>query len=433
MLRVVLALALLGIAQTSSAQDADLDGVPDVSDNCVYVPNPLQEDAGGLFGPPPDGIGDVCQCGDLNDDGIVDVLDAAIYERDLAGLLPEAADGNKCSVIGGRLDCEPNDRFALRETLVGLTTIGPVCEAATGAPPAPTRMAASGDSITQAFAADCTCNAGLFGLICLLCPAFGDQTEHSWFNGGSLGASFYDFYGGPGSGIATHRLSVSGSEMTGDFSAQADDILALTTKPDFVVVELGGNDICNRDCTNPANCGDPLFTDAQWTAAVEAGLEKLVGFNNPTSLSAGTTVYLLGVPRVQDLYAAGVAKQTGNDNIDCDNFWDAFNVCEIATLNSTMNGESLATRRAAIALRQQSYNEILRDLALAYSTNANGKNPLGIEIVADYVNETTPSIGTTGFGANDINGGDCFHPSVLGQTLIGAGAWDGNPRQPPGP
>jgi lysophospholipase L1-like esterase len=427
----ILALTLvLGLA--ASAQDADSDGVPDESDNCVHTANPGQEDVGGLFGPPGDGVGDACQCGDVDDDGDVDLLDAATYQRGLADALPAALDEGKCSVIGGRLDCEPNDRQALREALVGIPPgVAQVCQSANATPPIPARIAASGDSITQGFSADCTCNAGLLGLLCLLCPAGGDQPEHSWFDGESLGLSFYDFYGGIGSGITSSRVSVSGAQMTGgadSFSNQVDDILSLVPIPDLVVVELGGNDICNRGCVDAAHCGDPLYDDATWTAAVEAGLEKLVGFNHPTSLPAGSTVYLLGVPRVHDLYAAGVAKQSGSSSIDCDSFWDTFDVCEVATLNAPMNGEDLPTRLAAISARIPRYNEILRDLALAYSTNSNGKNPNGIEVVADYANESLPSIGTTPFGPNEINGGDCFHPSLDGQREIAAGAWFSNPR-----
>ena len=115
-------------------------------------------------------------------------------------------------------------------------------------------------------------------------------------------------------------------------------------------------------------------------------------------------------------------------SINCDAFRDDFNVCEIATLNAVLNGEDLPTRLEGISARVTRYNEILRDLALAYSSNANGRNPGGIEIVADYVNETLPSTGTTTFGANEINGGDCFHPSVFGQSLISSGAWSSNPR-----
>jgi lysophospholipase L1-like esterase len=425
----LLSLGLLALPSGAWAQDADADGIPDASDNCIHTPNAGQEDVGGLLGPPPDGVGDACQCGDLNDDGLVDLLDAALYQRALAGALPVALDEEKCSVVGGRLDCEPNDRQALREGLVGISSsLDQVCQAAQALPPTPAGIAGAGDSITQGFSADCDCNTGL---ICLFCPAGGDQPEYSWFDGDSLQTSFHGFYGGAGSGISSDRVSVSGAQMSGgadSFSSQADAILALVPQPDLVVVELGGNDICNRGCVDPANCGDPLYDDATWTAAVEAGLDKLVGFGNPTSLPAGSTIYLLGVPRIQDLHEAGVLKQTGTNEIDCESFWASFDVCEIATLDVTMNGEDLDTRRAVIATRVQRYNEILRDLALDYSTNRNGKNPNGIEVVSDYVNETLTSTGTTPFGPNEINGGDCFHPSVSGQELISSGAWYSNPR-----
>jgi lysophospholipase L1-like esterase len=347
-------------------------------------------------------------------------------------VLPVALGEDKCSVIGGRLDCEPNDRQALRQGLIGLDPgVSQVCQAANAVPPLPMRLAAAGDSITQGFAADCTCNAGPVGFLCLLCLVGGDQPEYSWFDGEALGTSFYGLYGGSSSGITARRVSVSGAEMTASansFSTQVDEILSLVPIPDLVVVELGGNDVCNRGCVDPGRCGDPLYDDATWTAAIEAGLDKLVGFGQTTSLPPGSTVYLLGVPRVQDLYDAGVAKQQGSDDVDCESFWDDFDVCRIATVDLPLNGEDLPTRRAAIALRIQRYNEILRDLALAYSTNANGRNSNGIEVVADYVNEAISSIGTTSFGANEINGGDCFHPSPDGQALISAGAWFSNPR-----
>lgn len=426
-----LALALV-LPDTAWAQDADGDGVPDASDNCVHTPNPGQEDVGGLLGAPSDGVGDACQCGDVTGDGAVDLLDVATYERGLANALPTLLDERKCSVVGGRLDCDPNDRQTLREAIVGTAPgIAPVCQAANPVPPAPSRIVAAGDSITQGFAADCTCNAGTFGFFCLLCPAGADQPEHSWFDGSSLAGSFHGLYGGAGSGITSSRVSVSGAEMTsGDdsFAVQVDDILALSPVPDLVVVELGGNDVCNRGCVDPASCANPLYDDATWSAAIEAGLDKLVGFGHSSSLAPGATVYLLGVPRVQDLYAAGVAKQTGTSSIDCDAFRDTFDVCEIATLNAPLHGEDLTTRLAGLEARIPRYNEILRDLALAYTTNANGRNPNGIEIVSDYVNESVSSVGTTRFGAAEINGGDCFHPSVFGQSTLAGAAWFSNPR-----
>jgi lysophospholipase L1-like esterase len=224
-------------------------------------------------------------------------------------------------------------------------------------------------------------------------------------------------------GILSQRQSVSGAEMRGgsdSFAAQAGRILTQVPVPDHVEVLLGGNDICNRDCVDGAHCGNPVYTDTQWRDAVRAGLDPLVA-----SLPLGSTIYLLGVPRVQDLREVGVAKSSS-----CNTTWSTFGICRIVTNGGTLNTESYAVRRAGVAERQQRYNEILRDEAAAYDTNTTGQNPRGIEVVADYVDETTPSVGTSTFETTDIDGGDCFHPSIAGQAKLAFGAWENNPDRP---
>jgi hypothetical protein len=237
-LGALLAALLVSAGTPARAQDADGDTVPDAIDNCPETANPLQEDVGGTGSAGPDGIGDACQCGDLNGDGRADLLDAAIYERDLAGLMPEATDPNKCSVVGGRLDCEPNDRQALREELVGIAPgVSQVCEAAVAMPPLPANLAASGDSITRGFSATCTCNEGLGCLLLLLFCAT-EQEDYSWFDGSQI-ASFHDGYADPSIG-SDLSASMSGAEMVDDtlmapnFAEQADAILAQTPLPDLV-------------------------------------------------------------------------------------------------------------------------------------------------------------------------------------------------------
>jgi hypothetical protein len=56
-------------ADVGSCEDADLDGVHDVADNCAGIPNFEQGDADG------DGIGDLCEAPDSDGDGISDALD----------------------------------------------------------------------------------------------------------------------------------------------------------------------------------------------------------------------------------------------------------------------------------------------------------------------------------------------------------------------
>ncbi|TQV70226.1 SGNH/GDSL hydrolase family protein [Exilibacterium tricleocarpae] len=288
----------------------------------------------------------------------------------------------------------------------------------------PARTTAAGDSITMAFAANCKGNVFFWELFCLL---GGDQPRRSWFDGNrSEVDSVHDKYKRLDPGITANKnAAASGSELRGggnNFSVQANNIVAQTNTPDHVEVLLGGNDICNRDCTDPANCGDPLYTEGQWRSSVQAGLDILVA-----GLPTGSTVYFGSVPRVQDLRAAGLAKQASTIRVNCESIWNTFNICGIATSGGTVNGEGVAQRLASIAATQRRYNEILLEESNAYNSNSNGRNPRGIEVVADYVDETTPSTGTFQFNKDDIDGGDCFHPSVQGQNTIADLMWNANP------
>jgi len=314
----------------------------------------------------------------------------------------------------------------------GVTLVGNFNDPGNPPPPPPPvsgvqNAAAAGDSITMAFGADCTANYWWWDLFCLL---GGDQPEHSWFDGWSSNVnSVHDRYKALDSSIgATKAAAASGSEMRGgsnNFATQAANIVTQSPLPDHVEVLLGGNDICNRDCTDPANCNDPLFTESEWRESVQAGLDTLM-----TGLAEGSTVQLNGMPRVQDLLAAGKAKQQTSSSINCDSLWSSYDVCRIVTNDGTLNGESSRKRLRAVALAQQSYNAILAEEAAAYNSNANGKNPNGIEVVSEYVDENTPSGGTFSFGAEHINGGDCFHPNVSTQSKIADFAWDANNDMP---
>lgn len=295
--------------------------------------------------------------------------------------------------------------------ILNLAAIGPTSAA-------PDKAVAAGDSITMAFAADCTRNRYFWDLFCLL---GGDQPEHSWFDGWDNSVeSVHDKYKAIAPGIAANKdAAESGSEMRGgdnNFSTQVDQILSQSTLPDHVEVVLGGNDICNRDCVDPANCDNPLYSESQWRSAVRAGLDKLV-----EGLPRGSTVLLGSVPRVQDLRAAGLDKEASSSGVRCNNVWSTFSICRIATNGGTMNGEDFATRYAGISAAQQRYNEILAEEAARY----NGVN--GIEVVAEYNGEENLNVGTFQFSKDDIDGGDCFHPSIQGQNLIADLMWESNP------
>jgi len=306
-------------------------------------------------------------------------------------------------------------------------------EAGNPPPPPPpasgvTATSAAGDSITRAFGADCTANTSWWNLWCLAGNA--DQPWHSWFNGDNANVnSVHDRYKTLDPSItANNDASQTGAEMVGindterPFAEQAALIVAQSPTPDHVEMIFGGNDICSRDCVDPANCNDPLYTGDQWRQAVRTGLNTLM-----SGLPAGASILMGSVPRVQDIRQAGVDKQATSSSIDCDSLWSSYDVCRIVTNPGILNSESMAVRHAGVAAAQQQYNAITREEVEAYNSNANGMNPNGIELVAEYVDENTPSGGTFAFGANEINGGDCFHPNVATQSKIADLMWNGNP------
>jgi hypothetical protein len=102
------ALALLVAASLGSgsarAVDSDLDGYPDGADNCLFEPND-QSDRGGIGARDADGVGDACQCGDLDEDGAVLARDVAALRASLtdpAGAALPAHAVAKCTVHGDR-------------------------------------------------------------------------------------------------------------------------------------------------------------------------------------------------------------------------------------------------------------------------------------------------------------------------------------------
>ena len=109
--------------------DTDGDGVPDVTDNCPFVPNPGQENNGGLGGGP-DEIGDACQCGDVDGDGDVTSTDGTLIklcEQELSPCDPNGPGltrpGN-CDVNGDG-GCNGTDGTITKRNVMGLTPCAP--------------------------------------------------------------------------------------------------------------------------------------------------------------------------------------------------------------------------------------------------------------------------------------------------------------------
>jgi len=103
-----------------TAEDTDRDGITNEFDNCPFVANATQADSGGLgFSTTPDGIGNVCQCGDVTGEGQVNDTDAAFIKRQALGLAaPLFVVPNNCDVTGdGR--CNGTDATLIRHAAAG--------------------------------------------------------------------------------------------------------------------------------------------------------------------------------------------------------------------------------------------------------------------------------------------------------------------------
>jgi hypothetical protein len=117
----------LGGTVAAAFGDFDADGIQDALDDCPVEANAAQTDSGGLATASPDGIGDVCQCGDTSDDGRIDAADVSALRSFLAGSLATLPAPEKCDV-GGSAACDLEDSVRLRRALPGLAPgISHVC------------------------------------------------------------------------------------------------------------------------------------------------------------------------------------------------------------------------------------------------------------------------------------------------------------------
>jgi hypothetical protein len=123
-------------ATVSTGPPGDPDGDQVPGDNCPTVPNPGQEDTGGLNTALPNGRGNACECGDVTEEGIVNDSDLDLFRRHLLdpGVVWTGTLLGKCSVYGANpASCNLLDVVVLRRALAGLAPgIGANC-----APPPP--------------------------------------------------------------------------------------------------------------------------------------------------------------------------------------------------------------------------------------------------------------------------------------------------------
>jgi len=261
----------------------------------------------------------------------------------------------------------------------------------------PSKLSGIGDSISQGWGAN---------------NLPGEHPEYGFGQGSDATVnSLFLRYKAKNSAMTKEFVSVSGAEMVGGKNsapAQASRICAMAVKPNRVVLELGGNDVCSRDKGSASDATSTLYSVTTYRNALKTALDTLGG-----CLPAGSQVQVLSMPRVDYLYNAGNAKNV----LTCNLVWSIAGVCRIVT------GESNASRRATIGARVDQYNDGLRTEVESAATRYSGK----VSFITDWQGNTVSnsSVGTYRFGKDDIDGFDCFHPAKdTGQRKLACAAWE---------
>ena len=296
----------------------------------------------------------------------------------------------------------PRTRRRLRrhDLRAALTAAGlSLLVAATADAADPQKLAGIGDSISQGFSAN---------------NWPGDHPSYAFGQGTDAGVnSLYLRYKAKFPALTKEFVTVSGAEMVGgsnSAAAQAARICAQGSRPNRVVIELGGNDVCNRDSGTAADAASGLYSVTTYRNGLKAALDLLGG-----CLPSGSQVLVLSMPRVDYLYEAGNAKNA----FLCNTVWSLAGVCSVVT------SESNATRRRQIGARVDAYNDGLRTEVAAAESRYTGK----VHFITDWQGPLTSSpntsVGAYKFSAADINTVDCFHPHKdTGQKKLACDAWE---------
>src|SRR4029434_252527 len=200
--------------------------------------------------------------------------------------------------------------------------VGLVAQPAWAAPPLPSSMAASGDSITRAYD---------------VCCAYGDHPGQSW----STGSTSYD-------GIASHyeRIRRLNSAITGHAFNGAGHGAKMSAAPGqatqavnqgarYVTILLGANDLCT---SSPSTMTSPEDFQAYFSQAMA------------TLLAPGQDryVFVSSIPNIYQLW------QVLHTNSLARTVWAAANICQ-----SMLGATRTETPRQQVGDRGKAFNQIL--------------------------------------------------------------------------
>lgn len=243
--------------------------------------------------------------------------------------------------------------------------------AAVAAPPLPTRMAALGDSITQA---SMTC------AILYACPG------NSWSTGSTSSVQSHAVrLRAEGASLTAYNDAVPGS-VAADLPGQASR--AVAQRAGYVTIEIGANDACTD------TVGEMTST-ASFEASIRTALQRL------SASPAAPRILLASIPNLQRLY------ELNRGSLSARIAWATLGFCDSMLAKPTSTAAVDVQRRAAVQQRVDAYNTILR-AACAQTTGC----------VWDG-----GAVANHPFTKSDISTKDYFHPSLSGQATLARVTW----------
>ena len=243
------------------------------------------------------------------------------------------------------------------------------------AAPAPAqiaRMAALGDSITQA---------------AMTCSNFLSCPTNSWATGSTTSVNSHFLRlraAGATALIATNNAVSSASSAALPGQAQA----AANQQAQYVTIEIGAIDACTRTV-------GAMTSTAAFKANVQTALNTLAA-------SGGSPeIFVASIPSLQRLY------DINKSSISARLAWALLGTCQSMLANPSSTRAADVQRRTDVQQRVNEYNQ-----ALSEACAATPKCRFDGFAVANYA-----------FVKSDISTRDYFHPSLSGQATLAALTW----------
>ena len=259
--------------------------------------------------------------------------------------------------------------------IIGLVVVLALASAtAAGAVSFPKSMASTGDSITTAY------NTGFI--------PYTDNLSGSWSTGTSTGVNSHYLRLlrlNPNIQGRNYNDAAGGARMA-NLAGQMQK--AVAQRVQYVTVLMGGNDLCTASVGTMTSVG--TFRSQLTTA-----------MNTLTSGLPSVRVLVVSIPNAYRLW------QLFKDNFFARTVWATFSVCQSLLANPLSTATADVARRETVRLRNQAYNDVLRDTCALY-----------VQCRFDGY-----AVFNTVFTASDITGRDYFHPSPSGQAKLASVTW----------